>query len=104
WIERLNRNPKLKSALQAVTAAVVGVILNLTVWFGLHVLFSRVSTWTLGPLHPLLPDLTSVNGLSLVLAALAVVLLFVRHRGIITTLAICGALAVLWHQFQLAGV
>ncbi|MEQ1710488.1 MAG: chromate efflux transporter, partial [Hyphomicrobium sp.] len=33
WIERLNRNPKLKSALQAVTAAVVGVILNLTVWF-----------------------------------------------------------------------
>ncbi len=99
WIERLNRNPKLKSALQSVTAAVVGVILNLTVWFGIHVLFGRVTTWTLGPLHPQVPDLASVNPLSLVLAALAVVLLFVLHRGIIVTLAICGALAMMWHQF-----
>ena len=43
YIERLNAEPRLKSALAAVTAAVVGVILNLTVWFALHVLFARVS-------------------------------------------------------------
>ena len=42
YIERLNAEPRLKSALAAVTAAVVGVILNLTVWFGLHVLFASL--------------------------------------------------------------
>ena len=42
YIERLNAEPRLKSALAAVTAAVVGVILNLTVWFALHVLFASV--------------------------------------------------------------
>ena len=98
WIERLNRNPQLKSALQSVTAAVVGVILNLTVWFGVHVLFGRVTTWTLGPLQPQIPDLTSVAPVSLALSLLAVILLFVLHRGIIVALLVCGALAVLWHQ------
>lgn len=97
YIERLNRNPRLKSALQSVTAAVVGVILNLTVWFGLHVLFGKVSPWTFGPLRPELPDLASVNLPSLVLSAIAFGLLFGLHRGIITTLSVCGALALLWH-------
>ena len=40
YIEWISSQPKLKSALKAITAAVVGVILNLSVWFALHVLFS----------------------------------------------------------------
>ena len=51
YIERLNAEPRLRAALAAVTAAVVGVILNLTVWFALQVLFARVGEWRLGPLH-----------------------------------------------------
>ncbi len=42
WMERLERNQRLKGALACVTAAVVGVIANLSLWFALHVLFTRV--------------------------------------------------------------
>ena len=97
YVEWLNAQPRLKSALAAVTAAVVGVILNLTVWFGLHVLFGTVAERFIGPLRVLVPDLASISGLTLALSAVAVVLLFLLHRGIISTLAICGALALGWH-------
>ena len=94
YVERLNTEPHLKSALAAVTAAVVGVILNLTVWFALHVLFSRVGDAAMGPLRLHVPDLQSIQGAAAALAALAFVLLFVLHRGIVTTLAVCGFLSV----------
>jgi chromate transporter len=101
YIERLNAEPRLKSALAAVTAAVVGVILNLTVWFGLNVLFRKVDTITTGPLHLTMPQWATVDLRALTLSALAFALLFALHRGIITTLAICGGLAVAW--FMAAG-
>jgi chromate transporter len=44
YMERLRGNIRLASALAAVTAAVVGVILNLSVWFGIHVLFPAGAT------------------------------------------------------------
>ncbi len=99
YIEHLNANPKLKSALAAVTAAVVGVILNLTVWFALHVLFGNVDETAWGPLTLHLPELASLQPVALALSALAFVLLFALHRGIATTLAICGGLAMAWHVF-----
>ncbi len=61
YIERLNAEPRLKSALAAVTAAVVGVILNLTVWFALHVLFARSRRSEAGPLRPARPELASIK-------------------------------------------
>jgi chromate transporter len=94
YIERLNAEPKLKSALAAVTAAVVGVILNLTVWFGLHVLFGKLHQTDVGPLSLLMPDPTSLNLVAALLATVAALLLFVLHRGILTTLAVCSALAL----------
>jgi len=94
YIERLNAEPKLKSALAAVTAAVVGVILNLTVWFGLHVLFGSLHQVNAGPLGLLMPDLASLNLKALLLAMTAFLLLFVLHRGILTTLAVCSGLAL----------
>jgi chromate transporter len=97
YIERLNAEPRLKSALAAVTAAVVGVILNLTVWFALHVLFGTVSEQWLGPLRLHVPALASTSWPALLLSSLAVVLLFVLHRGVAATLAVCGALALAWH-------
>ena len=48
FVEKLRQNVQLSSALSAITAAVVGVILNLSVWFALHVLFARVDTQTWG--------------------------------------------------------
>jgi len=94
YIERLNAEPKLKSALAAVTAAVVGVILNLTVWFGLHVLFAGLHHVNIGPLAVLAPDLATLSLKALLLAATAFLLLFVLHRSVLTTLAVCSALAV----------
>lgn len=101
YIDRLNANPRLKSALAAITAAVVGVVLNLTVWFALHVLFSRVSELRAGPLRMAMPDPTSLVNAALGLSSLAVVLMFVAHRGIATTLAICAGLATAGHAWGL---
>jgi len=94
YIERLNAESRLKAALAAVTAAVVGVILNLTVWFGLHVLFAKVHQAEMGPLSLLVPDPASLSIKAAVLGAVAALLLFVLHRGILTTLAACSALAL----------
>lgn len=96
YVEWLNAQPRLKSALAAVTAAVVGVILNLTVWFALNVLFARVGGASIGPLKFTWPDVTSLSFRALVLSALAFVLMFAFHRGIITTLGVCAAVALTW--------
>jgi chromate transporter len=102
YIERLNAEPRLKSALATVTAAIVGVILNLTVWFALHVLFAEVTTLEAGPLQPAVPELASINLVTVALSAAAFMLLFAFHRGILTTLAVCGALALAWHSLGTA--
>jgi chromate transporter len=96
YIERLTAAPRLASALATVTAAVVGVIANLSVWFALHVLFRQVDERIFGPFHLTVPDPSSLDGLALALSALAVVLLFVLKRGIATTLAVCGAASLAW--------
>ena len=49
YIEQLTAQPRLKGALEAITAAVVGVILNLSIWFGLHVLFAELQSRQIGP-------------------------------------------------------
>ncbi len=98
YVERLTHAPRLASALHAVTAAVVGVILNLSLWFALHVLFADVSTQAVGPLHLVVPDPDSINGVAAALSALAVVLLFVARWGITATLTICAALAFFWFR------
>jgi chromate transporter len=97
YVELINRQPALKSALAAVTAAVVGVVLNLTVWFALNVLFRSVNERWVGPLHLHVPDLSTLEPVALALAALAFVLIMVRHVGIITTLCVCGGLSIVVH-------
>jgi chromate transporter len=94
FVEQLRSNQRLSGALNAVTAAVVGVILNLTVWFVLHVLFAEVAEVRAGPLRwyafdPLAIDL-KVSALALVAATLA----FVFHRGLIQLVAIMAALGI----------
>ena len=76
--------------MAAITAAVVGVIANLSLWFAAHVLFSKVATTTYGPLHLLTPDLTSVNPLATTLALLAAILLLKRHWPLPMVLLLCA--------------
>ncbi|MFN3743725.1 MAG: chromate efflux transporter [Hyphomicrobiaceae bacterium] len=97
YIERINAEPRLRAALAAVTAAVVGVILNLTVWFALNVLFHESTTTWYGPLRLYLPSASTLDPVALVLTLVAFALLFRLHRGIMTTLTVCGAFGVAWH-------
>jgi chromate transporter len=90
FIERLRENRALASALGAITAAVVGVILNLAIWFALHFLFARQTPVRIGPLAFDAPVASSVDVMALALSALAVVLLFVAKRSVFTTLAVCA--------------
>ena len=94
YIEWLKDAPKLRSALAAITAAVVGVILNLSVWFALHVLFRTVEDVRWGPMHLAVPDVASIDWTAAGIAVVAAVLLFRLHLGIMTTLAICAALGL----------
>jgi len=84
WIERLEHARRLKGGLAAVTAAIVGVIGNLALWFALHVLFAR--TVRLG--SAALPDLASLDWRAAVLSALAAVLVFRQKWNLIAVLAL----------------
>jgi len=95
YIERLETMPRISSALSAITAAVVGVIANLTIWFALHVLFAKLDTQHFGPAKFILPDWTSINLVALTLAILAGLLLLKFHWGLFKTLTLCGALGIM---------
>ena len=88
WIDRLERAAGLKGALAAVTAAVVGVIANLSLWFALHVLFRRLERTGWGVEFPV-PS--SVDLPAVLLSILAFLLLFRFRLGIIPMLGICSA-------------
>lgn len=90
WIARLTHAPRLSQALKAITAAVVGVIANLSLWFAAHVIFASVTPITLGPVHLIWPDPTSLKPLPSVLAVLAAYLLLRRHWPLPGVLALCA--------------
>ncbi|MFA5948687.1 MAG: chromate efflux transporter [Hyphomicrobium sp.] len=98
YIEQLNREPRLKAALAAVTAAVVGVILNLTLWFAVHVLFAKVGLFTAGPIGAAVPEIGSIRVDALALSVLAFLLLFGLHRGVLTTLVVCAVASLGYHM------
>jgi chromate transporter len=91
FVERLHANRKLTGALAAVTAAVVGVIANLALWFGLRVLFAEVRQVELGPVRLDLPAPGSLDPLALALAALAASCLFGLKLGLLRTLGVTAA-------------
>lgn len=95
WIERLEQAHRLRAALATITAAVVGVIANLSLWFALHVLFRDVRAVTFGPVHATIPVLASISLPALVLALLAGLLLFRARFSVIGTLAVTAALGAL---------
>ena len=99
YVERLRGNRLLSGALSAITAAVVGVILNLAVWFALHVVFTQVEPVDLVSLAPLtlsvpLPVWSSLDWQALVIAVVAAVMIFRFHLGIGKTLIAAGLLGL----------
>jgi chromate transporter len=96
YIEALRGSRPLRGALTAITAAVVGVILNLSLWFGLHVVFKRIHELHFGPLRVLAPALGSVDLAAGVLAVLAMLAMFRFKLGLPKTLAASAVLGLLW--------
>lgn len=94
YIEWINHQPRMKGALSAITAAVVGVILNLAIWFGLHVFFTDVTLIVSGPVHLWTPDPSTLDWRVVVLAILSGYLLLFRHWNIPGVLAVSSVLAV----------
>ncbi|SDW44568.1 chromate transporter [Ruegeria halocynthiae] len=87
-LDRIAARPRLGAAMHGITAAVVGVILNLSVWFGLNVLFASLPGWQLGPVSLPLPDLTTLDIRALILTVAAGLLIFRMKSGLATTLSI----------------
>ena len=98
FVESLRGNRRLNAALSSITAAVVGVVLNLAIWFALHTLFAEVASHDAGPLRLLVPDLRSLDPVVLVLAVAAFVALARFRTGMLPTLAVCAGLgmAIQW--------
>jgi chromate transporter len=99
FIDRLAQAPRLSNALRAVTAAVVGVIANLSVWFAAHVFFARLGVEQIGPLHLLVPDVTSLQLVPCLIAGAAAVLMFGFKLGLEKTLiggGMAGLILGLW--------
>lgn len=94
WMDQLQRAPALKGGLAGVTAAVVGVIANLALWFALHVLFVRVSAINIGPLQIQMPDLDAFDWRAGAIAVVAFVLIFRLKVGILPTLAVSAAMGL----------
>ena len=103
FVERLRGWPALAGALSAIGAAVVGVILNLAVWFATHALFARQIAVTAYGLHFDAPDLASANPVGLALAALALLAVFVGRIGAGWVLAACAAAGLALYPLGLAG-
>ncbi len=98
FVEALRSNKALAAALAAITAAVVGVILNLAVWFGLQVLFSDLEPVNVLGATVDLPVLASANLPALVLAAACAVAVFRFKFGMITVLLASALTGIIYSQ------
>lgn len=99
YIEKLRKNRLLSAALSSITAAVVGVVLNLAVWFSLHTLFTSVTTEYFGGVRLLIPDVATLNGPSALIAAVACIMTFYLKKGMAFTLITCCALGLILFSY-----
>jgi chromate transporter len=96
YLEWIGNQPRLKSALSAITAAVVGVILNLSLWFSLQVLFKEADTQTYGPFKFLQPTFSSIDWRVVLLSGICALLIFRFHWNILAVLASSALIGVIF--------
>jgi chromate transporter len=101
YVERLRGNRALSAALTGITAAVVGVIANLGLYFAVHTLFRQVHD---GPLALQVPDVTTIRWTPVAIAAVAAVLIFRLNWSVLRVLGVCAALGLVAGLLGLPGV
>ncbi|MEM7653469.1 MAG: chromate transporter, partial [Pseudomonadota bacterium] len=102
-IERLRDNKALSAALGAITAAVVGVILNLAVWFALHVVFGTVNSLNAYGFSLAVPDLSTMKIAAAALVIAAIIALFRFKVGVLTLLGATSLAGIALHFAGLTG-
>jgi chromate transporter len=95
YVERLRGNRTVAAALTAITAAVVGVIANLALYFAVHTLFRRAREIDDGPLALVLPVPGTWRPVSLAIAAVGAVLIFRFRWSVLRTLGVCALLGLI---------
>lgn len=100
YVEALRSNARLSAAMTAITAAVVGVVMNLALWFALHVVFREVRPIEGLGFGPDLPVLASIDWRAALLAAAAMIAMLRFKVGMIKTLAACALAGVALSYFQ----
>ena len=99
YIDWLGTQPRLQGAMSGITAAVVGVILNLSIWFALHVMFSQVNEIHQGPFTLWLPDFSTLDWRVPVLAVFCGWLLMMRHWSVLRVLGAAAVAGLLMSVF-----
>lgn len=97
YVSRIADAPALKAALHGITAAVVGVILNLSIWFTLHVLAPGIKEMWVGPVRLWSLADSGFDLVSVTLAIIAATALFPLKQGMFRTLGLCTGLSLAWH-------
>jgi chromate transporter len=94
YMERLRGNRSLSAALTGITAAVIGVIANLGVYFAIHTLFADTVSVDRAVVHLDLPDLGTLRPVALAIAVIAAVLIFRVKWSVLRTLGVCAVLGL----------
>ncbi len=94
YVERLRHNTAISAALTGITAAVVGVIANLALYFAEHTLFTTTSRWSWGPFIMQLPDPASLSPVALAITVAALLMTFVLKWPMPRILGICAVLGL----------
>ena len=95
YIDWISSQPRLHGALSAITAAVVGVILNLSIWFMLHVFFEKISDVQFGPINLLWPNFSYINVPAIFLTSISIWLIIKLKWNIASVLLINASFALL---------
>lgn len=93
----------MQAALSAVTAAVVGVIVNFSVWFAFHTIFGALRQYRLGPIHAEVPVASSLDPGALLICLMALVAMLRFRLGTGWTLLGAAACGVAWTLARVAG-
>lgn len=100
YVEAVRNNKALSAVLSTIMAAVVGVILNLAVWFALHTLFGEINVLRVWGMTLQVPVVSSLDLWSVLLSGAAILALFRFHLGMMTTLAGCCLVGIAIHLLK----
>lgn len=100
YIEKLRNNASITGALSGITAAVVGVVMNLAIWFALHALFGELVSWQGFAMRFDVPIWASLNVPAAALTAASILAIFRFRAPMLATLAVCALAGVLWFAIR----